>query len=217
MTRTDKVQTSYRGHPDLEAYLFISSIQYFVIQFFVATRFTPQYSLVRNTISDLGNSSCGVFGGHSLCSPLHTLMNASFLYLGLTMIAGSLLLCGIFRRHNVSIGFSLFAAAGVGVMVVGLFPENTISILHGIGAALPFLVGNIGVFVLGYALPIPKSLKIYTMITGIVALGGLGFYISHQYLGLGHGGMERVVAYPQTIWMIVFGLYVLKVKYLGKA
>lgn len=162
---------------------------------------------MHNTISDLGNSSCGVFNERYVCSPLHPLMNASFLYLGISMIIGSWLVSHLLNRKTVSVGFGLFAIGGFGVILVALFPENTVPILHGIGAAFPFLIGNAGVVILGYSLQIPKGLKIYTLITGIMALGALGFYASSHYLGLGEGGIERVVAYPQTIWMTVIGLY----------
>jgi hypothetical protein len=33
------------------------------------------------------------------------------------------------------------------------------------------------------------------------------FFASSHYLGLGEGGMERIVAYPQTLWLIFFGTY----------
>jgi hypothetical protein len=56
-------------------------------------------------------------------------------------------------------------------------------------------------------LPIPRPLRIYSLLTGAVALAGLALFVSHVYLGIGDGGMERVAAYPQPIWLIVCGLY----------
>ena len=44
-----------------------------------------------------------------------------------------------------------------------------------------------------------------------IGLVALSFFLKNVYLGLGIGGMERIVSYPQTIWMIVFGAYVLSV------
>jgi len=124
------------------------------------------------------------------------------------MITGSLLLCQSFKKsRNVIIGFTLFAIGGAGTALVGIFPENTVSALHGIGAALPFLIGNVGVVILGFSLKIPKIFRIYTVSTGSISLAALGVYASGHYIGLGEGGLERVVAYPQTIWMIILGLY----------
>ena len=135
-------------------------------------------------------------------------MNISFLTLGITMITGSLLLCQSFRKsRNAMVGFTLFAIGGAGTALVGIFPENTVSALHGIGAALPFLIGNVGVVILGFSLEVPKILRIYTVLTGSIALAALGVYASGHYIGLGEGGLERVVAYPQTIWIIILGIY----------
>ena len=203
-----KSKTIYARHPRLGPWLYASAIQYFFIQILVGTRFSPHYSLTRNAISDLGNSSCGIFNNRQICSPLHTLMNLSFLTLGITMITGSMLLCQRFKKsRNVIVGFTLFAIGGAGTALVGIFPENTVSVLHGIGAALPFLIGNVGVVILGFSLEVPKIFRIYTVLSGSIALVALGVYASGHYIGLGEGGLERVVAYPQTIWMIILGLY----------
>jgi hypothetical membrane protein len=198
----------YESYPKLGPLLFISGIQYFLIQIIVGSRFSPTYSLAHNTISDLGNTSCGLFNDRPICSPLHSLMNVSFLVLGLFMIVGSMLSCHQSEKSpGSSVGFSLFAIGGFGVVLVGLFPENTVSAFHGIGAALPFLVGNIGIVILGYSLNIPKPLRLYTLLSGVIVFIALGVYATGHYVGIGEGGIERVVAYPQTIWMIVIGTY----------
>jgi hypothetical protein len=44
--------------------------------------------------------------------------------------------------------------------------------------------------------------------SGLIALIFLVFYATSHFLGFGEGGIERVVAYPQTVWLIVFGIYV---------
>ncbi len=95
-------------------------------------------------------------------------------------------------------------------MLVGLFPENTVSSLHILGAALPFLLGNIGLILLGLVLPLPRFLRWLSIFFGSMALLALVFFMTNQYLGLGIGGMERIVAYPQTIWLIVIGFYLLR-------
>lgn len=63
-------------------------------------RFSPSYSLAHNTISDLGDTTCGIFNGRPICSPLHVLMNISFVVLGLTMVAGSLLVSRTLARNR---------------------------------------------------------------------------------------------------------------------
>jgi hypothetical membrane protein len=195
-------------HPRWGPLLYVSSIQYFLFQFLVSLRWSPAYSLSRDTISDLGNTACGRFNGRYVCSPLHSLMNLSFVALGLTMIVGSALLEHALKKTSGSTSaFASMAIGGFGVVLVGLFPENSISALHGLGSAMPFLIGNAGVVVAGCSLQMPLALRVYTLCTGAGALVSLGLYASTHFLGLREGGIERVVAYPQTIWLVVFGAY----------
>jgi hypothetical membrane protein len=198
--------------PRLGAVLYVSSIQYFLVQLIAARRWSPPYSLSRNTISDLGNTACGNYGGRLVCSPLHGLMNASFVVLGVAMVAGSALIwrgCGRVAGWGAAAGLALMGVSGAGVVLVGLFPENSVPALHGTGAGLSFVLGNAGIIVLGGAVRLPPGLRAYSFASGAGALAALGCFVSGRYLGLGEGGLERIVAYPQTAWLIVIGLYLL--------
>lgn len=196
-------------YPFIGPVVWMLSIQYFIIQIIVALAWKSHFSIFQNTISDLGNTVCGTYGERFVCSPLHNLMNASFIMLGITMALGALLIYQEFKKSFRSlVGFSFMALAGVGTLVVGLFPENTISSLHVLGASMPFLVGNLGLVLLGVSLNLPKWLRYYTIISGIVALLALSLFITQNYIGLGAGGMERLTAYPQTVWLIIFGSYI---------
>lgn len=194
--------------------LWILSVQYFVVQIIVANSWATPFSVQNNPISDLGNTVCGEYSGRYVCSPMHDLMNISFVVLGLTMIWGSLLFVRQYSEEPwIKFGLYLLALSGLGTILVGLYPENTIASLHVIGASLPFLLGNIALIILGLNLDIPKALRVYTIASGSIALVALALFLSGSYLGLGHGGMERLVAYPQTIWMIVYGIYLSSIKW----
>jgi hypothetical membrane protein len=91
--------------------------------------------------------------------------------------------------------------------LVGAFPENTVGGLHVIGAGLAIAVGTLGIFVLGLVLALPKGLRWAMRVGAPVALLALVLFATHAYLGLGAGSMERVAAYPETIWLIGFGGY----------
>ena len=184
------------------------AIQYFVVQVVVASRWMPPYSWRQNSISDLAATSCGQFDDRYVCSPLHGLMNVSLILLGLSMAIGSVLMYQQLRRSRV--GFSLMAVAGIGAILVGLFPENTIYPMHLLGADLAFVLSNIALIIFGLRLRLPRWFRWYSIASGTVALVALFLFLSHMDLFLGIGGMERVVAYPQTIWLIVFALYMLK-------
>jgi len=209
MRKIKAIKTFTDRYPLIGPAIWILSIQYFIIQIIAALTFRTTYSLRFNTISDLGNSICGNYSGRYVCSPKHNLMNASLILLGITMASGSLLIYQEFKRDRATlIGFSFMAVAGLGTMMVGLFPENTISLLHTFGASLPFFLGNVGLVILSVSLTIPKLLRYYTFLTGFIALIALVFFYTGHYLSLGIGGMERLVAYPQTFWLIVFGMYI---------
>ena len=190
----------------LAAIFFLSSIQYFVVQYVVARRWPRPYSVARNTISDLGSSVCGKFDGRYVCSPWHSAMNVSFVCLGSTMVAGSVIMRRVHRSSwATSSGFVCLAIGGIGVVVVGLVPENTVPLVHGLGAALPFLVGNVGVLLVGFTRWRTVRFSVISLILGAIPLFALFFYTRAQFFGLGVGGMERIVAYPQTIWLIIAG------------
>lgn len=200
-----------RSRP-LGAMLWVSNIQYFIVQIVAAVAWTRiGYSWTSNTISDLANTHCGLYGSRLVCSPLHTVMNISFVVVGITIIGGAVLLqrelaSGLAER----LGFGCMALAGVGAILIGLFPENSVSSMHVAGATLSFVLGNVGMIVLGARLErLPKILRAYTVLSGVVGLAALLFFMKNTYGGIGIGGMERFVSYPQTIWMIVFGGYLL--------
>lgn len=139
-------------------------------------------------------------------------MNASFVLLGLTMFAGAVLLARQFAagRTSAAAGFALMALGGIGTVIVGLFPENTVNGLHVAGAALPFVLGNLGVVLIGASLAdLPRRLRAFTLLAGATGLVALPLFLAHAYLGIGAGGMERVTAYPQDIWTSAVGAYLL--------
>jgi hypothetical protein len=89
----------------------------------------------------------------------------------------------------------------------GVVPRNTVSALHGLGTAIPFVLGNASLVILAPSFRMPALLRLYTFLSGVIALLGLVVYASGHYLGLGEGGIERVVAYPQTVCLAVIGFY----------
>lgn len=195
--------------PLLGPLIYMLSVQYFAAQAVVAAVWPVPYSWSVNFISDLGNTACGVFAGRYVCSPDHILMNVSFILLGVTMALGSLLIYQEFRQSRATlIGFSLMALAGLGTILVGIFPENTVAGAHILGAFLAFGFGNLSLVILSLAITQARRLfRVYTMLTGIVTLVAFCLFLANTDLGLGRGGMERVISYPQTLWLILFGLY----------
>jgi len=166
----------------------------------------PVYSWRLNAISDLGATHCGLFDDDRLvCSPLHGVMNASLVLLGIAMVVGSVFLYSKLRSSRVA--FSLMAVAGIGAILVGIFPEDSVFWAHIAGQDLAFVFGNIALIVFGFSLRFPRWFRWYSVVSGAIALIALFLFLSHHRFFLGLGGMERVVAYPLIIWLIVAGWY----------
>jgi len=204
----ERVAIFRNRHPLIGPVFWLLSVQYFITQIVVAAAWQAPFSLMRNAISDLGSTVCGPFHDRIVCSPMHDLMNASFIVLGITMVIGSFLIPGEFRKNIRSrIGFYGMGLAGIGTVLVGIFPENNPNHLHTVGAFLPFFVGNVSLVIFSYALHLPPVFRYYTRISGLFALAAFVLFLFNHYIGLGLGGTERLVAYPQTIWLIAFGWY----------
>jgi hypothetical membrane protein len=112
------------------------------------------------------------------------------------------------ERRTAMIGFGLMALAGLGAILVGFFPENVNSTMHIFGAFLAIGVGNVAIFALGAVLTLPESMRRSMLTFSTLSLAALVCFASHKYFGIGPGIMERLAAYPETIWLITFGLYV---------
>ena len=209
------IGATHDAYPSLGPAIFTVASLYFLIQVIAAWVFMPSYSLVSNSISDLGETSCGGYGPHAMCSPRWWLMDyVGFLVLGLVMVFGSALLYHEFterpsrERRAALVGFCLIALGGFGSILVAFFPENENRTMHIIGAALAIGVGNVAILVLGVVLTLPESMRRSMLVFSSVALVALVCFASHRYFGIGHGTMERIAAYPVTIWLITFGLYI---------
>jgi hypothetical protein len=93
-----------------------------------------------------------------------------------------------------------------GAAMVGLWPVDTVPMLHGIGAALALGVGNVGMGLLGYSLlPGRPWVGWLGLGAGIVSVAGFVLYLCHVDFGLGAGTMERIAGYPKTLWLAFAG------------
>lgn len=209
--------TRFRArHPFYGPVIWGASIFYFITQVLVARAWRPPYSWLRNSISDLGNTSC-----HPQCSPHYAWMNFAFFGLGLVMAVGSWFIFEEFTEKKAAerlaarIGFLCLALGGVGAVVVAAFPEDSVGVVHVVGAFLGIGVGTFGVFVLGWGIagsldkPLIWGMRVVPPVAMVVGV----MFAFHVHLGLGDGAMERISAYPETIWLIIFGIYIAQSHY----
>jgi hypothetical membrane protein len=202
--------------------LMIATVQFIVAMIVAQLAWTnPTYSLTHNYISDLGNTMCGPFAGTDVCSPLHIVFNVSAIVFGLLVLLATLLLPRAFREGMFrTVGLGLFFIAGLGAILVGSFPENTIHILHYLGAFMAFAGGGFALVFLSLAMIRDTrwdGFRFYTFLSGALALIFLVIFAlgAWKWGGfwstVGVGGWERLVVAPILLWLIVAGLHLYRI------
>lgn len=178
------------------ALVFVGGTQ-FVLGMLVAEALYPGYSISQNYISDLG------------AGPSAAIFNSSVFLLGLMVVAGSYFVQRFFRNRLVT---GLLVLAGVGAMGVGIFPENY-PVMHEIVSDVAFIFGGLAP-IAAYRL-LRKPFNYFSAVLGLVSLCAMvllsaqyTFGLGEQYfLGLGPGGMERMIMYPILLWEMGLGGY----------
>ncbi|WP_426367827.1 DUF998 domain-containing protein [Streptomyces sp. E-08] len=192
----------------------VGVVQFFVVHWIVESAWGRPYSWARNNISDLGNAHCALQAEPEpryVCSPEHGLMNVSFVALGVLLVLGVALTGGaaLWRGGRATATARLLlAAAGAGFVLVGLAPADVDENLHVLGALLVMAAGDIGLVLAGFRLAthVPGPLRWGAGLLGVTAITALGLFLSHRYLGLGMGGMERLAAFPLLLWALAVGV-----------
>ena len=173
------------------ALLFVGAAQ-FVIALVVAEALYPGYSVSANTISNLG------------VGPSALVFNSSLIIFGVLAIAAAYYLKNVFGGLLFP---ALVALAGLGAAGVGVFTSHA-GFVH---AAVSFVAFFFGALAAIAAYRVEKRpLNYFSVVLGVVALAALGLYGAQAFLGLGIGGMERLVAYPTIIWVLGFGAWLLE-------
>jgi hypothetical membrane protein len=155
------------------------------------------YSVSANYVSDLG-ATCPT-SGTCYIPPSALLFDASIALFGILIIVGAYYLQRAFRWMPAT---GLVALAGVGALGVGLFPETT-GIWHSIFSLVVFLFAGLAGIVTFRLQKSPMSY--FSVLLGAVTLIALILYVPNYYLGLGAGGMERMIVYPALLWSVAFG------------
>lgn len=179
------------------AAIFVGGVQ-FAMGMVLAEIYFPNYNVSTNYISDLG-AFCSASGPCLINQPTATIFNSSLVILGLSVLVGAFFLQRSFRYKAATV---LVAIAGIGAMGVGLFPETT-GVWHSLFSLIVFLFSGLSALVTSRFQR--KPLFYFSILLGLITLSSLVLYVGGEYLGLGAGGMERMVVYPVLIWSIGFG------------
>jgi hypothetical membrane protein len=183
--------------------LFFIAATQVVLGFTIAEALYPGYSVSDNYISDLG------------IGPSSIVFNSSVFLLGLLLLIGTYFLRQISDFKTVNMLLLLMA---VGAMGVGVFTKDFRTV-HGVVSSMAFLFAGLSAIASFKVLKKPFSLV--SIILGAMTLGALVLFSSGLvasgsltsndaldssfFLGLGPGGMERMIVYPALMWLAGFG------------
>ncbi|HXW37982.1 MAG TPA: DUF998 domain-containing protein [Nitrososphaerales archaeon] len=175
--------------------LFVASVQ-FGLGLVLAEIYYPNYNVSTNYISDLGatcNSTCVIHEPSSL------IFNSSIVLLGLLVLVAAYFLQKAFHWRPLTVVVTI---GGLGAVGVGLFPETT-GVWHEIFSAITFLFTGLSA-VAAFKVARPP-LSYFSVILGLITLASMVLFLGGYYLGLGPGGMERLIVYPVLLWSMGFG------------
>jgi hypothetical membrane protein len=173
--------------------LFFIAATQFVLGLIVAEALYPGYSISTNYISDLG------------IGPSAMIFNVSIFLLGLLSIIGIYFL---YRVYNLKVIIILFTIAALAAMGVGIFTENSES-MHTLASIVVFLFSGLSAISSYKVTKYPFN--IIVILLGLTSLLAMILFMGNIYLGLGVGGMERMIVYPILIWMIGFGGFLISI------
>ncbi|WP_225730279.1 MULTISPECIES: DUF998 domain-containing protein [unclassified Nocardia] len=196
--------------------------QFLVVQLIVGAAWATPYSWADNNISDLGNVGCGMWDESRpryVCSPLHGVMNVSFVAQGILLLVGVVLTGAYWGRG--AFGWTariLLMVAAVGWIVVGLAPADVDENLHLLGALFIMGLGNIGLVCAGW---LPRTaafgrVRSATRVLAVVAVVSAVLFFGQRGPVIGMGGMERVAAFTVSVWTVLVAVTVLCARRTGE-
>ena len=187
----------------LGALAWIATLQFFLVETFAGIHWHG-YDFFADRISDLGAGR----------SPFQAWVDGSMLVQGVLIAGGALLLRAAFPPGRLrDAGVALIVANGLGVILVGLVPEDSNRALHDVGAALLFFSGNLGMLALGPALLHADSKRralgaAAIAFAAIGALAGLLFTV-RSVSAHAIGAFEHVTVDLLPLWLMMTGIALL--------
>ena len=175
------------------AILFVGGMLFLMLML-LAELLYPGYSPSYHHISQLG---VGPF-------PSNVMFNASVFLFGVSGVAAAAML---YRGERGRPFCAVLAVAGVGAMGVGLFPQD-MPAPHALFALLAFGGGAMTAILSHRAMG--RHLGRIGALLGIISLAALALFLSGLHLGLGGGGMERMILYPSLLWILAMGAVLMR-------
>ncbi len=178
----------------------------FIIFWMLAEVFYPEYSVMSNYISDLGTTCLP--SGSCYVPSAWWMFNASEVIFGVLIAVGAYF---FYRSYKYKPTSAMLAVAGLALVGVGVFNESW-SPWHGLFSLVTFLFA--GLSAMGTFRFQRAPLSYISVLLGSVTLIALVLYIPNagafgNTIGVGPGGLERLIVYPAILWGISFGGYLI--------
>lgn len=189
--------------------LFLGVVQFALFEM-ISEFVYPGYSVSSNYISDLGPPCQGGVVCPSQTSWL--IFDTSIVIMGLAILVSAYLIYKHFRWRPFA---GLIGLAGFGAIGVGVFNETAPYDLHGIFSLITFL--GIGLSALMSFRLQKAPLSYFAVFLGLLTLLSLVLYVpdsgvsSGAALGIGPGGLERLIVYPVLFWSLAFAGHLMAV------
>ncbi len=199
--------------------ILVAGIQ-FIIGAHIAEATYPGYSINQNYLSDLGAT---VRFDETGATTIIIQQPASLIFTVIVLIAGVLATAAaylIFPAVRSKKTVVLLGILGIGMLGVAIFSE-VFTLVHGIFSLIVFFSGSLAAIL---SLKFQKRPMGYiSVILGVIGLVAIvlaelsSLYIILPELGfaasgapsfntpIGIGGMERMIAYPIMLWLVMFG------------
>lgn len=182
----------------------ILSFAYLLAELFTAAAWHTPYSFAQNSISSLGVTTCEV----GACSPMHDVMNSTFVALGgLTLVGAFFLHRHIRSGRSKRWILALAVVIAVSTAATGLFPANDGTIVHWAAVLPGFVARHVVLALIAWHLwSTNRVVALWSALCATVGVVGAVLMLAQTlHFGLG----ERLALYPMPTWMAVTGAAVL--------
>jgi hypothetical membrane protein len=174
-------------HRNPNFYVLLGFIQFGFFEL-IAEFLYPDFSNSQNYISDLGVGP----------QPSQVIFTVSIILFGLLAIVAAYCYSKTLEGRLFP---TLIIIAGIGGVGVGLFNENT-GWPHTLFSFLAFFFAALAA-IYSYKL-LTSPARYFAVVLGLISIAALVLLGTNTYLGIGVGGMERMIFYPVLFWGIMF-------------
>jgi hypothetical membrane protein len=196
--RKESIEMGLRGASQLAGSLLFLLGAWFLTAIMLGASIAPIYDYSAAAISDLG-----------VIPETAILFNVTLLLIGSLNLVGGYL---FFRSHRNSLVLWPYVLASIGALGAGLFPLSTGS-LHSLFALVAFVFFNVeavatAAVLSGWMRPISVLAGVIGLLSVVLMIIGDGGNPAAFWI-IGHGGTERMIAYPVMLWLTLLGGYLI--------